>query len=78
MYPEWDAEHPVHLVGHSMGGLTARALVQMLSDDGRSRGEDNLFSRCGGEPGPGEGAAFVRQRDFAVSASWVRSVSTAA
>jgi len=22
IYPEWDEEHPVHLIGHSMGGQT--------------------------------------------------------
>ncbi|GEM47724.1 lipase [Deinococcus cellulosilyticus NBRC 106333 = KACC 11606] len=29
-YPQWDAQHPVHLIGHSMGGTTALTLVQML------------------------------------------------
>lgn len=29
-YPEWDASHPIHLIGHSMGGTTALTLVQML------------------------------------------------
>jgi len=31
LYPEWDSEHPIHLVAHSMGGLTARCLVQLLA-----------------------------------------------
>jgi len=32
-YPEWDADHPVHIIGHSMGGLTARMLeIQLTSE----------------------------------------------
>ena len=34
LYPAWDATHPVHLVSHSMGGQTARMLVQMLAANG--------------------------------------------
>ena len=29
----WDASRPVHLVGHSFGGNTALALLQLLADD---------------------------------------------
>ncbi len=32
LYPDWDAEHPVHLLGHSMGGQTARMLDYMLEN----------------------------------------------
>jgi len=32
VYPEWDAEHPVHLVGHSFGGNTVAALQKYLED----------------------------------------------
>ena len=27
MYPEWDENHPIHIIGHSMGGQTARMPV---------------------------------------------------
>ncbi|KAJ9058140.1 hypothetical protein DSO57_1015366 [Entomophthora muscae] len=29
-YPQWSAEHPVHFLGHSLGGLTVWHLQQML------------------------------------------------
>jgi len=32
LYPEWDAEHPVHLLGHSMGGQTIRMLDHLLEN----------------------------------------------
>ncbi|RAL40004.1 hypothetical protein DM860_008144 [Cuscuta australis] len=31
-YPEWDEDHPIHLVGHSAGAQVARVLQQMLAD----------------------------------------------
>jgi triacylglycerol lipase len=31
LYPEWDENHPVHLMGHSMGGQTIRMLQYQLS-----------------------------------------------
>jgi len=34
LVPQWDADHPVHLVTHSMGGQTARMLVQLLEGNG--------------------------------------------
>ena len=33
LYPEWDENHPVHLVGHSMGGQTARMLLYLLTHE---------------------------------------------
>ncbi|WP_221088692.1 esterase/lipase family protein [Deinococcus aquaedulcis] len=49
-YPQWDANHPVNLLGHSMGGQTARTLVKLL-DDGHpvNAGSGGLFT--GGRAG---------------------------
>ena len=33
LYPEWDKNNPVHLVGHSMGGQTARMLQYLLETE---------------------------------------------
>ncbi len=33
LYPEWDQTHPIHLIGHSMGGQTCRMLVELLEQD---------------------------------------------
>ena len=30
LYPAWDARHPIHMIGHSQGGTTIRALVELL------------------------------------------------
>ena len=30
LYPDWDQNHPIHIIGHSMGGQTARMLQYLL------------------------------------------------
>jgi triacylglycerol lipase len=45
LYPQWDAAHSIHLIGHSQGGTTIRALVHLLehgSPDG-DEGGGELF-----------------------------------
>jgi hypothetical protein len=33
LYPEWDENHPIILIGHSLGGLTALTLQNYLADE---------------------------------------------
>ena len=30
LYPQWDETNPIHIIGHSQGGLTARMLEYLL------------------------------------------------
>ncbi|MES2351205.1 MAG: hypothetical protein V4641_26830 [Pseudomonadota bacterium] len=39
LYPAWDADHPIHLFGHSQGGQTVRALIQLL-ESGSPHGDE--------------------------------------
>lgn len=32
LHPDWDANHPIDIVGHSIGGVTARVLQQLLAE----------------------------------------------
>lgn len=44
-YPQWDAQHPITLLGHSMGGQTVRMLVKLLEDGSPENADgDNLFA----------------------------------
>lgn len=33
LYPDWDKDNPVHIIGHSMGGQTARMLQYLLTQE---------------------------------------------
>lgn len=39
LYPQWDAQHPIHLLGHSQGGQTIRCLIQLL-EQGSPHGDE--------------------------------------
>lgn len=41
-YPQWDAEHPVHIIGHSQGGTTARMLEYLLQQSFENEDNDLL------------------------------------
>lgn len=32
IYPEWDSEHPIDILSHSMGGTTSRLLIHLLEN----------------------------------------------
>ena len=51
LYPAWDADHPIHLLGHSQGGQTIRCLIELL-ENGSPHGDEGggaLFT--GGKSG---------------------------
>jgi triacylglycerol lipase len=61
LYPQWDAQHPVHLIGHSMGGQTIRMLSALLA--GKNEQFQNVLCTTDNSPFiPGEG--------------WIKSMTT--
>ncbi len=66
LLPEWGESRPVHLLGHSMGGLTCRVLVQLLEEgDAAERA-----ATPAGELSPLFEGGHVGER------AWVRSVTS--
>lgn len=51
LYPAWDASHPIHLVGHSQGGPTIRALVELLENGSPDGDEGGGALYTGGKIG---------------------------
>ena len=43
LYKKWDANNPIHLVGHSMGGQTSRMLSELLARDHFGVGSDETW-----------------------------------
>ena len=60
LYPQWNNENPVHLIGHSMGGQTARMLHYLLTQE---------FNQDNGEKEESDllGKSYSR---------WIKSITT--
>lgn len=43
LHPAWDAAHPLHMIGHSQGGTTIRALVELLEHGDAQAGGGALY-----------------------------------
>ena len=61
LYPEWDENHPVHLIGYSFGGLTARMLIHLLNS--------TFESNANGKPDESELLGTSLK-------NWVKSITT--
>jgi len=68
LLPDWGATRRVHLVGHSMGGLTSRFLVQLLEEGDAAEREAT----------PAEELSPLFAGGHAGEGAWVRSVTTLA
>ena len=66
IYPHWDEHHKIHLVGHSMGGLTSRQLVDMLQDGSE---EERAFHES--HPGTELSPLFAGGKDYVFSVTTV-------
>ncbi len=45
IYPEWSSENPIHLIGHSQGGQTARMLEYLLQNEFEGEGGGLLANK---------------------------------
>ncbi|MBF0546052.1 MAG: lipase [Candidatus Riflebacteria bacterium] len=43
MLPQWDEAHPIHMIGHSMGGQTIRYLAELLAQDFFNQGTNERW-----------------------------------
>jgi len=62
MYPQWDESHPVHIIGHSMGGQTARMLEYLL---------DNIINSDSAGTIPEESLLLGT-----IHENWIKSITT--
>ncbi len=62
LYPQWDQSHPIHIIGHSMGGQTARMLEYLL--------ETVIYSDSAGTI-PEESILLG-----SVNENWIKSITT--
>jgi len=60
LYPQWSNENPVHLIGHSMGGQTARMLHYLLTQEINQNNNEKEESSLLGQSNSG----------------WIKSITT--
>lgn len=51
LYPQWDAAHPIHLIGHSQDGQTIRLLIELLENGSPNGDKDEGVLYSGGRHG---------------------------
>lgn len=81
-HPEWSEKHPIHLIGHSMGGQTSRMLVELLARDHFGVGSNENWVRSVSTLStPHRGTTLVNMVDGAtvglaeVFVSWIMAIT---